>query len=327
MNSLFEQLKNVIDMYDKIIIMSHARPDLDAYGSSLGMYEIIKSFNKDVVIFLDVKDEFTPSVKEAVNITSDVKYVNDNNYRNYINDNTLLLIVDVHQQERIYYPNIVDEVKDIIIIDHHIKSKNYIRNTKIFYNDTQASSITEIVVYYAKYLDFKFSSTTATIMLAGIETDTNSYNLKTTANTYLASSILMNCGADNIVKQELLKETKEDYLKRADFIKSSFMINNYTAVCILNKTENNSEELSLVAEEMLKFENVTFAIAIGRLDKKYVGISAKSIGEVDACKYMKIFNGGGHINQAAAQVENGNIKNILDTLKKALEVEHENNIN
>ena len=327
MNSLFEQLKKIIELYDKIVIMSHARPDLDAFGSSLGLYEIIKSFGKDPAIFLDVQDEFTSCVKESINISDNIKYIDEANYHKYINNNTLIIIVDVHQKERLYYPSLIDEVKDIVVIDHHIKSKNYIRNTKIFYNDTQVSSITEIIVYYAKYLNMKLSHTTSTIMLGGIETDTNGYNLKTTNKTYLASSILMEFGADNIIKQELLKETKEDYLKRANSIKSSFMINNYTAVCILNKDKNSNEDLSLVAEEMLKFENINLAIAIGKLEKKFIGISAKSIGNIDACKYMKLFNGGGHLNQAAAQVENGNIKNILDTIKKALEVDNENNIN
>ena len=327
MNSFFEQLNKLIEKYDRILIMSHFRPDLDAYGSSLGLYEIISTKNKDVAIFLDVQDECTSSVRESINIKDSINYISYDNYRNYINGNTLLIILDVHQQERLYYPQIIDEISNVVIIDHHIKNKNYIRNTILFYNDSQASSVTEIIVDYAKYSNVRLSSTTATIMLGGIETDTNCYNVKTTANTYLASSLLMNFGADNIAKQELLKETKEDYLKRADFIKSSFMINSYTAVCIINNKQVNSEDLSIVAEEMLKFENVKFALAIGRLESKYIGISAKSIGEIDACKYMKMFNGGGHVNQAAAQVPNGNIKNILETIKKALEVDHENNLN
>ena len=202
MNSLFEQLVKIINNYDKIVIMAHLKPDLDAFGSSLGLYEIIKSYQKDVAIFLDVQDEINSSVKEATGLLDNVKYISVNNYKDYISSNTLLIILDVHQQERLYYPNIIEEIKDVVIIDHHIKSKNYIRNTKIFYNDSLASSVTEIIVFCAKYLNCKLSSTTATIMLAGIETDTNDYNLKTTANTYLACSYLMEFGADNLTKQE-----------------------------------------------------------------------------------------------------------------------------
>lgn len=319
MNTLYEQLENIISRYDRIIIIAHAKPDLDAYASSIGLYEIMKNKDKNVAVFLDINDEFHSSVKEAINISNDIYYINQKNYQDFLNNNTLLIILDVHQKDRIYY-NILDEIKDIIVIDHHIKNKNYISNTILFYNNTLASSITEIILFYGKYLNYCFSPETATIMLAGIETDTNSYNLKTSPNTHLASSILMQNGADNILKQELLKETKEDYLKRADFIKSSFNLNDYTAICILHKSINLPEDLSNVAEEMLKFENIKLAIAIGKLDKKIIGISTKSIGDIDACKIMKKFNGGGHFNNAAAQVENGNIRKILETLKKMLEV-------
>lgn len=319
MNTLYEQLDNIIIKYDKIVIMAHAKPDLDAYASSIGLYEILKNKKIDVVIFLDINEDFHSSVKEAVNLSSNIKYINQYNYHQYLNDNTLLIILDVHQKDRIYY-NILDEVKDVVVIDHHIKNKNYINNTILFYNNTLASSITEIILFYGHYLNYSFSPETATIMLAGIETDTNSYNLKTSPNTHLASSILMQNGADNILKQELLKESKEDYLKRADFIKSSFNLNDYTAICILHKSINLPEDLSNVAEEMLKFENIKLAIAIGKLDKKVIGISTKSIGDIDACQIMKKFNGGGHFNNAAAQVENGSIKKILETLKKILEV-------
>ena len=132
MNSFFEQLNKLIEKYDKIVIMSHFRPDLDAYGSSLGLYEIISSKNKDVAIFLDVQDECTSSVRESINIKDSIKYISYDNYKGYINDNTLLIILDVHQQERLYYPEIINEINSVVVIDHHIKNKNYIRNTILF---------------------------------------------------------------------------------------------------------------------------------------------------------------------------------------------------
>lgn len=319
MENLFEQLKLNISKYDNFIIMSHKKPDLDAFASSIGIYEVLKKYNKSAYIFMNDINELHSSVLEAINLYGGIEYINEQNYKKYLDDKTLLIILDVHQKDRLNYSEILDDVSDIIVIDHHIKSKNYIRNTKMFYNNTLASSISEIIVYLANYLNIKLSNIAATIMLAGIETDTNGYNLKTTSDTYLAASILMKLGADNILKQELLKETKEEYLKRADFIKNSYMLNSYTAICILNKINNANEDLSLIAEEMLKFENVNLAIAIGKLDKKVIGISAKSIGEIDACKLMKKFNGGGHFNNAAAQIENENIKNIIDILNNALE--------
>ena len=49
------------------------------------------------------------------------------------------------------------------------------------------------------------------------ELDTNGFNLKTTSKTYNAASTLMEMGADSILKQELLKGTKDDYIKKLSY--------------------------------------------------------------------------------------------------------------
>ena len=92
MNSLFEQLIKITENYDKIVIMSHIKPDLDAFGSSLGLYEILKSYKKDVAIFLDVQDEINSSVKEAIGLLNNISYISSSDYKDYITSNTLLII-------------------------------------------------------------------------------------------------------------------------------------------------------------------------------------------------------------------------------------------
>ena len=89
-----------------------------------------------------------------------------------------------------------------------------------------------MVTFYLNYADVEIDSNIASIMLAGLEIDTNGYNLKTTSNTYKAASILMEMGADVTLKHELLKESKDEYVKRADFIKNSYTINGNVALCI-----------------------------------------------------------------------------------------------
>jgi len=46
----FNLLTKEIKEHDNIIIMAHKGMDLDAYGSSLCLYEIIKSFEKNIKI-------------------------------------------------------------------------------------------------------------------------------------------------------------------------------------------------------------------------------------------------------------------------------------
>ena len=315
MNKLFDQLNNLIDKYDNFILMGHKNHDLDVLGSCLALYEIIKTNNKKPHIFLDKNNinKYNTPIVESLN-RIDFNYIDENNYKQVLN-NCLLIIVDLHQQERLEYPEIINNNLDTIIIDHHIMHKNYIKNNILLYNDTNLSSIIELMTYYVNYCNIKLNSIISTIMLAGIEIDTNSYNLKTSANTYMAASHLMQMGADIILKQELLKESKDDYIKRADYIRNSFMINGKIAMCILNDI-SKKEELAEIAEELLKFVNVEASFVIGQLENGKIGISARSIGNYDVEQIMKLFNGGGHKTTAAAEVSDKNIREIKNIIIK-----------
>lgn len=302
MDKLFFKLNNIINYYEKFIIMAHANPDLDAIGSSLAFYSVLKSMEKDVSIFIDIKNlsKYNDTVVKALTKVDEINYI----YRldNILSDNTLLIILDVHQQKRLECPEILDKNLDVLVLDHHIKNKNYIKDTIFTYIDSNLSSMVEMMAKYIKYNDIKIDSIISSIMLAGLEIDTNNYNLKTTKETYLAASILMDNGADIILKQELLKETKEEYIKRADYIKNSFRVNDHIAMCVL-VDELKTEELAEIADEMLNFNDVEASFAISYISSDIVGISARSLGNIDVQKIMKKFNGGGSKTNAAAQCD------------------------
>ena len=315
MNELFDKLNELIEKYDNFILMGHKDPDLDVLGSCLALYNIIKEKNKNPYIFIDKENinKYNESIIKSLNIV-EFDYVNEKTYKNYLK-NTLVIIVDVHQQERLEYSKLLDNNLDTVVIDHHIMYQNYIKENIYLYNDTTLSSIVELMSFYIKYNNVIVSSLVSTIMLAGIEIDTNNYNLKTTSNTYIAASYLMDMGADTILKQELLKETKDEYIRRADYIKNSFMIKNKIAMCILNNI-STKEELAEIADELLKFVGVEASFVIGELKNNNIGISARSIGNYDVEKIMKLFNGGGHITNAGAEVSDKNIREIKNIIIK-----------
>jgi len=310
MESLFGKLNEIIKEYDNFIIMGHKDPDLDSLGSSLGLCEIIESFDKNVYLFLDDRhlEEYNFNINQAFNkMAKKIICVDEKSYKK-IEGKTLLIITDVHTQDRLEYSKLC-EVFDTIVLDHHIKNKNYIKNTRFIYIDSNLSSMSELITFYAKNLNIKFDNVISTIILAGIEIDTNSYNVKTTKNTYIAASILMEMGADSILKQELLKETKEQYMKRASFIKNSFMINDNMAMCIINGV-TNSVTLAEVSEEMLNFEEISASFTIGKIDDNIVGVSARSLGQIDVSIIMKELGGGGHSSNAATQIKGKSLKEV-----------------
>lgn len=313
MDTLFKKIVEIITEYDSFILMGHKDPDLDALGSCLAMCEILESFNKDAYLFLDFKhlEDYNININHAFEIMEkDIKCVDKKNYKKYIGK-TLLIVMDTHIKDRLEYSELVDEL-DVMVIDHHMKHKNYIKDTRFTYIDSNLSSISELVSFFASYCNVDLDNVIASILLGGIEIDTNGYDFKTTSDTYKASSILMDMGADSILKQELLKETKEDYIKRASFIRNSFMLKEGIAMCILSTC--TTLELATVAEELLKFDGVEAAFALGKLDNETIGISSKSLGNIDVEVIMKNFNGGGHTSNAAAQIRNKTLKEVKQEL-------------
>ena len=315
MEQLFNKLNEIIGEYDNFIIVGHKNPDLDSIGSSLGLYNVIKHFKKNPYIYIgkdglnNYNDNFNKSLKTLQKSVNFIDSISDM-------DNALIIVTDVHTENRVDCGDLINKY-DVVVLDHHIKNNDYIKNTKFMYIDTNLSSMSELIAFYLDFLKVNIDTITATIILAGIEIDTNGFNLKTTSNTYQAAAILMEKGADTILKQELLKETKEEYLKRVNYIKTSFMVDNDTAMCIVNKEVSNVN-LAEIAEELLTFHDVKASYVIGKLGSDMIGISARSLGDIDVSLVIKQMGGGGHMSNAATQIKGKTIKEIKQELTKLI---------
>ncbi len=320
METLFQKLTEVLSKYQTIIIMSHQNPDLDAIGSSMGLSQILTEMGKKSYILLHTKDkkEYNSSVQQALEKVHTVEFLYPETLSKKIGEDTVLIVLDVHQKERVEYPEIFDLVSNVIVLDHHIKSNSYIKDTELFYIDSTMSSMVELISHYAKYCGVNLSVIVSTIMLAGMEIDTNGFNLKTTEKTFEVAAFLTSMGADSVLKQTLLKESKDEFLRRADFIKSSFVFHKNIGMCVLPTPNCKKEELAEVAEELLNFEYIEATFAIGQLNENTVGVSARSMGDINVCDVMKAMGGGGHITNAACEVQDKTVKEVERKLKNIL---------
>ncbi|NLL44084.1 MAG: hypothetical protein GX247_00245 [Mollicutes bacterium] len=316
MQQTFENLTKLIQEYDKIIIMSHKNMDLDAFGSSLCLYNIVKAFNKECYIYLNQR-KINETIKRLQKLLEKeqqhYEMISYNKVKKLVDQKTLLIVLDTHIPLLVENDKLLKLIKDIVVIDHHIIQKNMINKTKMTYIDSNLSSVVEFMVEYLKYLGKGVSPLIATIMLAGIEIDTNDFKVKTTEKTYEAAAYLTSLGADNVIKQELQQETKDEYLKIKKDIEKSEMINDNTILCIIHDIVEK-RTLAKVAEELLKFENVGASYAIGQLNDNTVGVSARSLGNVNVYEVCKELGGGGHLSNAAAQIEGLTILEVKEKI-------------
>ena len=313
-----QELKKIIKFikkYDRIIITGHKNPDFDSFGSSLGMYSICKSLNKEALIYLDeetVNSSLKKGIEQLNNSKQTFKIINAPSVKKYIDNKTLLIITDTCKDTLIEYQELL--VLDTIIIDHHIKDKDSKFNLIYSYIDNTYSSACEIVTFFLNELKIVPSQVVATLLLVGIEIDTNSYSLRTTEKTFIAASILMKYGALNTIKNEVLKETREEYLRKMELIKRSYMIKEHTMLCVLDNNIYDQKDLAEVADELLQFENVEVSFVIGKIKDNKTSISSRSIGKTNVQKIMQELGGGGSNTSAGVQFDDLDIKQIKQKL-------------
>lgn len=327
MEEFFKQLTKQIKDCEKIIFMTHQNMDLDGFASILALSEVADSFKKVNYILINNKFTNTSINKSLDKLKSEqlfFNYIYKKDVTKVLTDKAIIIVLDVHKPSMVEMPSLLEKCPNIIVIDHHIKCKQYIQNTVLNYINSNMSSTIEIISKYLKFLNKKVNPIVATMMLAGMEIDTNSFNVKTNASTFSSAAFLMDMGADNILKQELLKEDKDEYIIRQKYIENSYMLNNKIAICTLDNKIVDNKILAQIAENLLQFDNVEIAYAIGYVSKNKVGISARSIGKYNVEPIMKNLFGGGHATEAATQIKNVNIESALNMLMNEIDKDEVN---
>lgn len=321
---MYQNLFDVVKKYNYVMIMTHKNPDLDGFSSSICLSYMLNKMAINSSVFLGETERDTSvskAMKELEKKCFPVQYSSIKTLKNL--ENPLLIILDVNKDFLLEYPEILQKKWDTIVIDHHIKDIHYIKNTVMSYVNVNASSIVEIMVGYLNYLGMTIPAILATILLAGMEIDTNSFNVKTTAETFLCAAYLMENGADMVKKQELLKEVKSTYIKKQYFIKNSRMINEKMSLCVLDHFIYSNKFLASLSEDLLQFENVEASFTIGKLKDQRIGISARSLGNINVLEIIKKLGGGGHLTEAATQIENSTIAEVE---KKLLQIINGGNV-
>ena len=175
-------LENLIKESDKVMIMGHTNPDIDAMGSSMGIYRLAKSMNKNAYIINSTigtalenfKEELAKDPEyEDVLISKEVAIEN-------VEENTLLVIVDTHKKNYVESQELLKKTKKIVIIDHHRRSADYIEDVTLTFQEVYASSAAELVTELLQYTETKVNLKTieAESLYAGIMMDTKTLLLK-----------------------------------------------------------------------------------------------------------------------------------------------------
>ena len=315
---IITRIINKINSFDTVYITGHKHIDLDALGANLGLYEYCVNNDIKTTIILKEKRHEKGISKALEDINKDrIKIMHPDEINHKKTD--LLIILDTNSSSMIQDPKLVDKFENIIVIDHHFKFKNSVEEADVVYINNSSSSTVEIIIDILKETKTKISKTTANIMLAGIEVDTNEFNVKTTEKTYEAAAFLASMGANSEAANYYLEEDFSTYQKIQEILlEVNFYKKEYAILIGKQNKLYNPEDLAKISDDALTLEGVEAAFAIGKLSKTKIGISARSSKKINVLNIMKVFNGGGHINEAASQINGASLKTVEKKLKEIL---------
>jgi c-di-AMP phosphodiesterase-like protein len=160
----------------------------------------------------------------------------------------------------------------------------------------------------------------ATALLAGIVVDTKSFTLRTGSRTFDAASYLRAQGADTVLVQKLLKESITNYVKRAKMIEHASIDSRGIAIAKGDPNETYDQVLiAQTADTLLTLSGVVASFVISKRADETIGISARSLGDINVQVIMERLGGGGHLTNAATQLSDITVEEAEQKLRAAID--------
>ena len=317
-------LQDFIEKSDNVFIMGHSFGDLDSIGSATGLASAVRLFEKNAYVVVDRKKNLAVQLIEHIEETTKVDdfYISPQTAVDSITDSDLLIIVDTHNKDFIESKELYKKAKNIVVIDHHRKTVNFIDNAVIFHHEPYASSASEMVTELIQYFKFEGSANIdacyAEALLSGITLDTKNFIMRTGVRTFEAAAYLRKLGADTVTVKKLFSSTIESYKRRTQIVSSADIHNR----CAIASTELKSDDIRLIspqaADDLLSISGVDASFVVYRTGDT-VNISARSLGGMNVQVIMERLGGGGHQTMAAAQIKDVSVSEAVDRLKNAID--------
>ncbi len=323
-----KEFKKKITKAKTIFIMAHKDLDLDALGSSIGLYFILEKLNKNCYLIInDNKHEsgvnkVLQELEGCLNIIKSTEIEKSLYIREKKN---LLIILDTNKKELVQANDALDyfNLDNIIILDHHDLGETSIEsNLRIIDNEISSTCemITNLIESYKMELDPYY----ATLLLSGIVLDTNNFTLKTNSETYYAAYYLSSMGASTKKVQYLLKQDLKEYIERQQLITNVDIIEDRIAIAKGSPYATyRREDLAKIADTLLFFNDIEASFVIAKSTSKTIAVSARSMGNFNIAKILTPLGGGGSNLSGAARLTDTTISKVETKLKQILKKEAE----
>ena len=328
------QVKELLHSPKNIVITTHHKPDGDAIGSSLGLYNylLLKGHNCTVITPNDYPDflKWLPGNDQVLSFE-------DHKAKSIeiLNKAEVLFCLDFNRPDRAH--DMEEFIKDSsatkILIDHHLDPADF-ADISFCYHEAAATAelIYKLIAVFGDKT--KLNKEIAECLYTGIMTDTGSFRFSSvTSEIHRIIADLMDAGAVNyIIHEKVYDDYTEQRLRLLGYcIKDKMQVlPEYKTAIIalsdeeLNKYNYKDGDTEGIVNFPLSIRNIILSAFFTERDG-IVKISLRSQGEFSAKEIAREhFSGGGHRNAAGGKSELSlslavqRFKDVLPQYKKQL---------
>ncbi|MBK9329290.1 MAG: bifunctional oligoribonuclease/PAP phosphatase NrnA [Sphingobacteriales bacterium] len=310
-----------------IVITTHQKPDGDAMGSSLALYNYLQPSGHNVRVISPTEFPayfgYLPNCEEVWNYLE-----NPNLSQIAIGEADLIFCLDFNDLSRIEPLDAFireNTNAQIVLIDHHLYPKDF---AHYILHDLKACSTCELVYRFLGLVDAAYVPTkeVAECIYTGILTDTASFsNGATNKNALVITAHLLDCGLNILNVQEQLnqngREEKLRFLGNALF--RNMIIREDIGIGIIIVDKKDAYRFNLQTGDTeglvnypLTIKNVKVAVLI-KQEPKIIKLSFRSKGDISVEKICREhFEGGGHRNASGGK----SFLTIEETIDKIIDI-------
>ena len=286
-------LQKLCSQHQRFVIISHVRPDGDAYGSTLGLALSLQALGKNVQVTnsdgLSPAFDFLPGSKH---LTATLPSPPE--------PDRLIISVDCADQKRLgpafdQWQRLPD-----INIDHHVSNPGYASVNLI---DAESPATAQVLFEIITALNWPLNADVASNLYVGLMTDTGNFRFRqTTARTFEIAGKLVAAGADPTdLAQSCYQSFRPERLLLMKEVFNGIHFANKERVAWFYLTPEMyarsgaiSDETEGLIEYLQSVRSVEVAFMLEALPDGLTRGSMRSRGHVDVQKICKEFGGGGH---------------------------------
>ncbi|MGI9243767.1 MAG: DHH family phosphoesterase [Verrucomicrobiales bacterium] len=302
----FSAIGDALRAAQRVVILSHARPDGDAIGSQVALGLSLEAAGKSVRM---LNEDGTPEMLGFLPGSGRVETPAAKKL-----EADLVVALDTANRVRLGQGCLeaIDGIAPIANVDHHKSNERY---GDLNYIDAASPASGQIVFELLEEESFPLTPEVVANLFVAISTDTGSFRYPaTTARTYEIVAELVRAGAD---VGELSRLTYENYpARRIELLRdllAVYKLSSEGRVASWVLTDEIKDRIGVQADDsenlldlIRGIDSVIVAVFFEQLPGGRVRVSMRSKSEaVDVCAICAEFGGGGHTLAAGARVKGG----------------------